>query len=1082
MTMRTASWSRALSLRERGVPPPARAARPRKRELAERRFARWAAQAPFGDERLFRQRLACDGLMAEDLLRLLGESPRQVAARVPGALAWADGTVRAYASAPVSPVAREQAEFALVCIAQPLLDRAVARVRDGMPPRFDAPRLSSALAGTLRARLFPILARTLAVELHAARQDGLLRGDSPAERFWSFVDLVRAPGGGLAILAAYPVLARQVALHLEQGADAALEFLGRLDADWPLLEATFGPLGRLTDVVAGLSDPHAGGRGVLIAHFETGQSVVYKPKSLAVDGHFQDLLRWLNEHGQEPTLRTLSLLDRGEYGWVELVQPRACDSRAAVERFYARQGSLLALLYVLAATDFHYENIVAQGEHPLLIDLEALLHPGLRTLDPTDALQQALAHLDDSVLSVGLLPQLMRLNPGGAGLDVSGLGATTGQLSPRGVPRWEGGASDEARITYQRVPLSPGVHRPTLDGQPVDVLDYASQLLDGFGATYRLLARHRASLLDADGPVARFAQDEVRLLLRPTVIYARLLSESWHPDLLRDALERDRFFDRLWVAVPFQPRLASAIHFEQDDLWHGDIPRFTTRPEARAVWTTHGERLAEYVEEAGLDVARRRIAGLGEADLARQTWFARAALGGLPNAAVHAAPNAAVDAAPDADRRVAPDAAVGLEPNAGSVAGGPWRVPGARTREATSDELVAAAQAIGERLDELAFRGRHDAAWVGIASSNGVSVAPPGADLYEGLPGVALFLAYLGQVTGEPRFGALARAALANLRRQLDAGVSVPTTIGAMSGWGGIIYALAHLGRLWQDRALFEEAHRACGRVEALLEQDEHLDVASGSAGASLALLGLYAGCPTDDVLALAIRCGEHLLSRGRRMAVGIGWPAAGTSETALTGFAHGAAGIARALFALADAAGDDRFRVAASAGLEYERSLFSEAARNWPDLRGGRTGFMVAWCHGAPGIGLGRLASLGQSGDPVVRGEIAAALETTLALGAGTNEALCHGDLGNLDLLVMAGEQLAEPRWTREARCWAGGLLARAAANGWRCATPFGLESPGLMTGLAGIGYGLLRVACPERVPSLLALEPPRPSARRRA
>jgi lantibiotic modifying enzyme len=35
-------------------------------------------------------------------------------------------------------------------------------------------------------------------------------------------------------------------------------------------------------------------------------------------------------------------------------------------------------------------------------------------------------------------------------------------------------------------------------------------------------------------------------------------------------------------------------------------------------------------------------------------------------------------------------------------------------------------------------------------------------------------------------------------------------------------------------------------------------------------------------------------------------------------------------------------------------------------------------------------------------------------------------------------------------------------------------VESPGLMTGLAGIGYGLLRVAAPARVPSVLTLEGP--------
>ncbi|HYO51923.1 hypothetical protein [Archangium sp.] len=34
--------------------------------------------------------------------------------------------------------------------------------------------------------------------------------------------------------------------------------------------------------------------------------------------------------------------------------------------------------------------------------------------------------------------------------------------------------------------------------------------------------------------------------------------------------------------------------------------------------------------------------------------------------------------------------------------------------------------------------------------------------------------------------------------------------------------------------------------------------------------------------------------------------------------------------------------------------------------------------------------------------------------------------------------------------------------------------ETPGLLMGLAGIGYGLLRLAAPERVPSVLTLAMP--------
>jgi type 2 lantibiotic biosynthesis protein LanM len=300
---------------------------------------------------------------------------------------------------------------------------------------------------------------------------------------------------------------------------------------------------------------------------------------------------------------------------MEFVESAACATTDELIRFYKRQGSLLAILHVLAATDFHYENVIADGEHPLLIDLEALFHPSLRTADPADAFEAALARMDNSVLAVGLLPQPMRLSAGTAGIDVSALGSTSGQLSPRGVPRWVGGATDEARVVYERVALNPGQHRSTLDGRPVDVLEYAESLLDGFRRTYQLLLERRPELLAADGPLARFADDTVRLLLRPTVVYARLLTESFHPDLLRDGLERDRFLDRLWVAVPYQPRLVGAIVAEQRDLWRGDIPKFTTRAASSDVRSAGPRRFAASSKSPGWPWR-----GVASSPSARPTW------------------------------------------------------------------------------------------------------------------------------------------------------------------------------------------------------------------------------------------------------------------------------------------------------------------------------------------------------------------------------------------------------------------------------------------------------------------------------
>ena len=73
-----------------------------------------------------------------------------------------------------------------------------------------------------------------------------------------------------------------------------------------------------------------------------------------------------------------------------------------------------------------------------------------------------------------------------------------------------------------------------------------------------------------------------------------------------------------------------------------------------------------------------------------------------------------------------------------------------------------------------------------------------------------------------------------------------------------------------------------------------------------------------------------------------------------------------------------------------------------------------------------------------------------------------------------MAAQRLADDVWHERARRTAARVAASLERHGPRCGLPLGVESPGLMTGLAGIGYGLLRLAAPEAVPSVLCLEPP--------
>jgi lantibiotic modifying enzyme len=111
---------------------------------------------------------------------------------------------------------------------------------------------------------------------------------------------------------------------------------------------------------------------------------------------------------------------------------------------------------------------------------------------------------------------------------------------------------------------------------------------------------------------------------------------------------------------------------------------------------------------------------------------------------------------------------------------------------------------------------------------------------------------------------------------------------------------------------------------------------------------------------------------------------------------------------------------------------------------------------------------------DAEIRAEIDIALEKTLISGFGGNHSLCHGDLGNLEVIAHASRILGTPRWAVQTQRAAGDIVQTIEREGWSCGIPLAVESPGLMTGLAGIGFGLLRLAEPSAVPSVLMLAPP--------
>ena len=123
-------------------------------------------------------------------------------------------------------------------------------------------------------------------------------------------------------------------------------------------------------------DIHRGGFCVSKIEFDNGSILYYKPHSLDKDIKYQQLYKYLCEKAGI-SCREVKCLSRPTYGWEENIENKSCNTKEEIERYYFRLGIHLFLGYALGATDLHGENIVAYGEHPVIIDMET--YPGYIT-------------------------------------------------------------------------------------------------------------------------------------------------------------------------------------------------------------------------------------------------------------------------------------------------------------------------------------------------------------------------------------------------------------------------------------------------------------------------------------------------------------------------------------------------------------------------------------------------------------------------------------------------------------------------------------------------------------------------------
>lgn len=914
------------------------------------------------------------------------------------------------------------------------LDALVASMGESARPSVCVGALAP-LRDALSAQLQLLVRRVLILEINIARLEGTLQGDTPQERYETFCRSLKTTTRRAEIFALYPVLARLCVDVCKRWITASSEFLLRLHRDHQRLQQIFGmdDLGTLNHAEVADSDSHDGGRSVIIAVFDGDRRVVYKPRPMAVAKQMQQFIEWANRKGVRPELDTLKVIDCGEYGWIEYVRPTPCESPEQFEDYFRRQGSLLAIMHCLGGSDCHFENIVACGARPVLVDVETLFQPRV-PFETVGAQADVLAvrSLRDSVLGVGLLPMPVRL--GERLVDLSGLAADPNQLTHLETLEADQDGTDE--MTIQRVPYRLGdVHSRARCGSSLaDVRDHADALDRGFGETYDLLRSHQRELLDENGPISAFNDVPIRVLFRPTSIYSQLLREASHPTALQNGLERERVLSQLWAGTSMHPVLGKVVRSEYAQALNGDIPYFLSTPTSMNVVGANGECVSNVFAATGRACAEERIRQLGTADLLKQRWIMRAAIASLQ---------------------------------------GNSRLSMSASDESAGDAgFIGLATRIGEFIDKTAIKSGDGASWLSLNMGEAASghtdyaIGLVDSELYDGLAGIALFLGYLGAATGERRFKTLARQAIHTLDRRTE--IEPITAVGAFSGLGGRIYVYSHLAALWEDRELVERATDQVERVHSLLPADTQLDIVDGAAGAIMGLLSLDAIAPASRALACAEACARHIVEALAKDVDG------GVSPLRYRcGASHGYSGVGWALLELGSVTSQYSL-------IDFGRLLFARedelvSSDGWTDSHEPQLLGQMTWCHGAPGMALCRLAAYRAVGDASLLRGARIALEATRVAKQSRSHTLCHGDLGVLETLITAAEIMGNDQaCATAASSQAMAILRDIEKHGWISARPGGIEVPGLMTGIAGIGLQLLRIAEPKNAPKVLLLSRP--------
>lgn len=864
-------------------------------------------------------------------------------------------------------------------------------------------RLWSLLKKDFIKLFLPMITKCCLVELHYCRLDGLLKGDTSEERFRSFIRMLMNPAYAKEFMAEYPVLNELLARKFQFYQDAMTLFFERLNTDISELQNTYFCNNNIIKLkkLDAAGDSHRGGHRALILTFQCDNKIterlLYKPHSLSVDLAYYQFLDWVNIKLPELPLIKIKTLNKDGYGWCQYIENKPVSSEKELTHYYYNVGKLVAVLYLLGGQDIHAENIIACGKAPVIIDLECLISPCIDKL--------SIDHVGQSLL----LPNRFHVTKDSRGVDLSGLNDEYGQKGIYKKSTWKKPLTDEMYLIKEEFYIPRSKNLPYITGKRIKPIRYfENEIENGFKDLYLILIKNKTSLLSKNSPLQTFRSLPIRCVMRSTSDYAKLLMESFHPELMVSWEKYKDYLSWLEKVVVYNKKHGSILQSEYISILRGDIPYFFAYANENRLRDQDHNVQNYQLAQSGYDRLIKKLKRLDRADLALQLRILSLSFRAQTmNKQVGRSARNSIRGIRELPKK-----------NNRNTCGSTQALDTGKTE--SYGRYQSLARQILTYLHSVMFECGSYLGWPTLTYEQHQAVIPSieSIGLYSGLLGSALVFSYADYCFSDQKFRPVIIKILANVGAEIS-GKNFDPGLG-FSGAGGMLYALHKLAKVGYKNEVQPMIKTIIERSALICASDEDYDIIYGNIGLLSSLTNTKFEFLGQRQLAQKIF--QQFLKKWPDphqfglMPVNDSEANSPKHSRVILGYAHGITGCASTLHRFSPNNTQVKQWVHNTMMMLDDAYFETNDGGYWPDQRFDYNHLKYPpipphWCAGHVGIGLFYLDILNtQHSERAIKGVLRAKAQAIKTISNIYNYeiiGLCCGISGDLDFLIELNRQL---------------------------------------------------------------------------